>query len=443
MEIEAKCLRSYFYVILAECKLSRFNEAQSAFCRAFSALSSKRSDSKWAQCIEWLQRQREWMERKRARRRKGAMKREPVSVDSTTRRPSKRRKRNNEEEEHGVDIDSVQSVLVLHHDGVRHREKAWKCKYCPYRAESASVIERHEKIHERPVPHKFECRRCSYSAQNRPRLEEHERLHRRQQNEDGRPLDDDHGASIGVIGRRTPKRKRPQFAVKEDPASSEEEESLLSDGGSGSEHSEWSGSARSEDEHQRDSAVRPRNGGRYHGDTESAEEAVGRGGGRSFECIHCFRCFGSRSVLEEHFKAHSAERPLKCPHCDKRFVQKNHLTSHLRIHDPPDDSFLCAPCSVSFRNKTQLKRHRRNVDCLWRQNEQEEKAEMKQRGRYNVEDEPAKCPICNKKFQKKKYMVMHMESMHCDPTPHACHKSGCNKKFKMEQDLLHHLAIEH
>merc|ERR1712008_247540 len=110
--------------------------------------------------------------------------------------------------------------------------------------------------------------------------------------------------------------------------------------------------------------------------------------------------FESRSEWVQHFKTQHVDRPsknLKCPHCDKRFAQKNHLTNHLKIHSAPSpssDAFECSPCGRRFKNKTQLKLHRRMPDCLWK------KRERAQPAVYRPEDEPAKCPVCNKKFQK-------------------------------------------
>jgi hypothetical protein len=120
-------------------------------------------------------------------------------------------------------------------------------------------------------------------------------------------------------------------------------------------------------------------------------------------CAHpgCGRRFKLKNLLTAHLRVHSDERPHPCTHCEKRFKTKGELKSHLKavhkitdasISATPPTPFACthAGCGRSFRWKSRLKTHMIS---------------------HSVE-RPFACTLCKKTFKSKSQLAHHMREVH-------------------------------
>ncbi|KAH3674899.1 hypothetical protein WICMUC_002972 [Wickerhamomyces mucosus] len=77
-----------------------------------------------------------------------------------------------------------------------------------------------------------------------------------------------------------------------------------------------------------------------------------------YKCLisSCGKAYSRPSLLAQHMRAHSNERPFKCPNCSKSFLRESHLKTHSWTHSD-DKPIKCSYCSKTFVTNQQLWRH--------------------------------------------------------------------------------------
>ncbi|XP_065189980.1 zinc finger protein 41-like [Sycon ciliatum] len=75
-------------------------------------------------------------------------------------------------------------------------------------------------------------------------------------------------------------------------------------------------------------------------------------------CQFCQKEFKYVSLLREHERVHTGDRPFKCDVCGKSFSQSGSLCVHKRTHTG-ERPYKCKKCGTSFTTSSHLRRHER------------------------------------------------------------------------------------
>ncbi|TPX74820.1 hypothetical protein CcCBS67573_g03928 [Chytriomyces confervae] len=114
----------------------------------------------------------------------------------------------------------------------------------------------------------------------------------------------------------------------------------------------------------------------------------------------CGKSFLYPSLLQEHFRRHSGERPFVCSECGKSYTTNNRLKVHTRTHSG-DRPYACSHVGCLFRTKqaSDLKDHSiRHLSI------QDRELLDKKRG-------VTKCTECNRRFRTEAGLAAHKEMM--------------------------------
>nr|XP_025040864.1 zinc finger protein 251-like isoform X2 [Pelodiscus sinensis] len=133
---------------------------------------------------------------------------------------------------------------------------------------------------------------------------------------------------------------------------------------------------------------------------------------KSYKCFDCGSLFSYPSVLNNHRRIHTGERPFKCLECGKSFNHNSNLITHQKVHTG-ERPYKCLDCGISFSYRSVFLKHRR----------------------IHTGERPYKCLECGKSYRRSSYLSTH-QRVHTGERPYKCLE--CGKTFSVSTNLNRH-----
>lgn len=142
---------------------------------------------------------------------------------------------------------------------------------------------------------------------------------------------------------------------------------------------------------------------------------------RNFICTTCGAGFVNSFRLNRHETTHGKKKSsFPCRHCGQVFAAESKRKAHVNTeHKGIAGDSVCQICKARFKNYYQKTRHMMQV--------------------HNAEG--IKCDMCEKKFNLKSNLMLHMRGVHLKERPYEC--SVCSMGFFIKRHMLGHYMATH
>ena len=170
------------------------------------------------------------------------------------------------------------------------------------------------------------------------------------------------------------------------------------------------------------------------------------------KCSLCSEKFSSQKELNDHIAAHHNYKFLCSDRkCDKAFGSLESLKKHQLHHR--DMKFLCSVCEAKFPFASYLSSYQalhlqgKKIVCPYPKYSRKYKTKLELNHHYNYRHKQKsskvtieKCSVCNKTFQRTKYLKEHMK-VHVEDLPFKCSIHG--ERFKWRSGHKIHMQAKH
>ncbi|XP_056388377.1 oocyte zinc finger protein XlCOF7.1-like [Hyla sarda] len=177
--------------------------------------------------------------------------------------------------------------------------------------------------------------------------------------------------------------------------------------------------------------------------TQNVKQSTGETVGKIFQCSECGKCLTRKSLLIEHHRTHTGEKPYSCSQCGKCFVRKSRLIEHQRTHKE-EKPFSCPECGKCFKHKSTVINHQvvhtgeKPFTCSECGKCFSRKLSLNEHCATHIGEKPFSCSECGKCFTRKSSLIDHLRA-HTGEKPFSC--SECEKCFSLKSELVKHRVI--
>lgn len=140
---------------------------------------------------------------------------------------------------------------------------------------------------------------------------------------------------------------------------------------------------------------------------------------RNFKCDYCSLSFKNKFSLKKHRKKHISGYDYICSTCGAGFRQQRDLDEHIYNHTG-ERPYKCPECDKDFRAMRAYRKH----------------VKFHTGDTYN-------CEHCGKAFAEQKALRVHMQVHGLVERTHSCTYEGCSKAFYQKSDLQRHTREVH
>lgn len=167
--------------------------------------------------------------------------------------------------------------------------------------------------------------------------------------------------------------------------------------------------------------------------------------------VNCDRAYSKPSLLEQHRRSHSDERPFRCTiaGCGKAFLRNSHLKAHALSHETQEEKpFHCSVCGKGVNTRQHLRRHElthtKSFVCPYEVcGEQFYKHQSLRHHILSVHEKTLTCEVCKKSFSRPYRLAQHKLKYHLDSPAYQCDHEGCFRNFNTWSALQQHIKTEH